>query len=265
MAGANGASMEFHDAANIFPIDDENITTLADDIRANGQQVEIELLDGKVLDGRRRWLACQMAGKKPRTKTVEVADPVAYVLSLNLHRRHLSTSQASACAARAASLRETIEADAKERQKLSKGRGQKGGANCPDLNDAGRSRDKIGEMFGISGKSVDRATRVLSEGIPELVKSLDSGKVSVNKAAYIATHEPEMQSDLLEAELSKKQATQQRAKPKSEESEPQPGERRGVGIIKANEAINSLSRIPKNDALRKRGFQLVTDWIKHNR
>jgi ParB-like chromosome segregation protein Spo0J len=40
---------------------------------------------------------------------------------------------------------------------------------------------------------------------------------------------------------------------------------KGVGIIRGHEAINCLIRIPKNDALRKRGFQVVTDWIRHNR
>jgi hypothetical protein len=43
------------------------------------------------------------------------------------------------------------------------------------------------------------------------------------------------------------------------------GEVRGVGVTRANEAINCLIRIPKNDALRKRGFQIVTDWIKANK
>jgi hypothetical protein len=37
-----------------------------------------------------------------------------------------------------------------------------------------------------------------------------------------------------------------------------------VGVIKANEAVNCLKAIPKSDALRKRGFQIVSDWIKHN-
>jgi hypothetical protein len=52
--------------------------------------------------------------------------------------------------------------------------------------------------------------------------------------------------------------------PKPEEEKPE-GERRGKGVILANEAINCLTRIPKNDALRKRGFQIVTDWIKANK
>ena len=39
---------------------------------------------------------------------------------------------------------------------------------------------------------------------------------------------------------------------------------KGVGVYRAHEAINSLTRIPKNDALRKQGFRLVTDFIRRN-
>ena len=55
-----------------------------------------------------------------------------------------------------------------------------------------------------------------------------------------------------------------RAKP-AKLKEPKEGELQGVGVFRANEAINCLSRIPKNDALRKRGFQIVTDWIRRNK
>jgi hypothetical protein len=40
---------------------------------------------------------------------------------------------------------------------------------------------------------------------------------------------------------------------------------RGVGVALANEAINCLIRIPKNDALRERGFEIVADWVESNR
>ena len=36
------------------------------------------------------------------------------------------------------------------------------------------------------------------------------------------------------------------------------------GISKSHEAINSLTRIPRDDPLRERAFQIVGDWIDHN-
>jgi hypothetical protein len=38
----------------------------------------------------------------------------------------------------------------------------------------------------------------------------------------------------------------------------------GVGMNRAAEAVSCLMRIPKDDALRKRGFQYVRDWLDHN-
>ena len=81
------AQMEFHEAANIFPLDDEHIDELAKDIREQKQQVPIEIFDGKIIDGRRRYMACKIAGVEPSTRRVSPTDPIAYVLSLNLHRR----------------------------------------------------------------------------------------------------------------------------------------------------------------------------------
>lgn len=108
-----GKAMEIHEAANIFPIDDEHISDLAADIKKNGQKVAIELFEGKIIDGRRRFKACQVAGIEPLTKNVLPEDPISYVLSLNLHRRHLNPSQLAMVGARA---REIYDREAKERQ-----------------------------------------------------------------------------------------------------------------------------------------------------
>jgi hypothetical protein len=49
--------------------------------------VPIALLNGKVLDGRWRLWACEIAGVKPIMKEVQTDDPIAHVVSLNLRRR----------------------------------------------------------------------------------------------------------------------------------------------------------------------------------
>lgn len=255
--------MEFHEAANIFPLDDEHLDELVDDIKQHGQRISIEIFEGKIIDGRRRWLACKKAGVTPRIVEVSPDDPVAYVLSLNLHRRHLTASQAAMCAQRA---RAMYDQAAKERQKLSEGRGKKGENNCSDLN-KGQARDQVGRAFGISGGTVDRAAKVVKDGIPEIAKAVDDGRITVFKGSQIAANPPELQRPLLDAAVSSNN------KLRSPRAEPpicqHPSERKdgmaGVGIIRANEAINALSRIPRNDISRKRGFQLVSDWMKANR
>ena len=49
--------------------------------------------DSLLLDGRNRLAACQLAGVEPRFETLDGQDPVAYILSSNIARRHLSKGQ----------------------------------------------------------------------------------------------------------------------------------------------------------------------------
>jgi hypothetical protein len=260
--------LQFHEAANIFPlINGEEFDGLVEDVRKNGQRESIKLLDGKILDGRNRYRACLLANCNPKLETVSVDDPVAYVLSLNLHRRHLTPSQASMCAARA---RDIYEQQAKERQKVRKG-DQAGASpeNLPELK-TGDARDAAGKAFGVSGKSVDHAKRVIEQGIPELAIAVDSGRMAVSTAAILATESEEVQR--AEIEHPKRNRTYKPGlgggaiEPKEEiKEEPPEGEVRGVGVRRAHDAIACLKKIPKNDLLRKRAFQIVSDYIKQNR
>lgn len=251
-------SLEFHEAANIFPLDDENLDSLAEDIRKNKLLTPIETLDGKIIDGRRRWHACRLANVKPTFKAVKVDDPVSYVLSLNLHRRHLSETQRAMVGAKARSIYDEA---AKERQKKSHGQGVKGPVNLPDLK--GDARDAVGKALGVSGKSIDYARNVLAGGTPKLIAAVESDKVAVSTASRMASSPAEEQDAWVDSASKTKRPRIKEV----EEPEPETNgtERKGKGVILANEAINCLIRIPKNDALRKRGLQIVTDWIKKNR
>lgn len=111
----------------------------------------------------------------PTFRAVTVSDPVAYVLSLNLHRRHLTPSQLAMVGARA---REIYDKQAKDRQKRKPHSVQE---NLPEQK--GQSRDAVGKTVGVSGKSIDHATRVIEKGIPELAQAVDEGKMAVSTAA----------------------------------------------------------------------------------
>jgi hypothetical protein len=84
-----------------------------------------------------------------------------------------------------ARVREQYDLAAKERQKRSKGRGQKGPANLPDLKSSD-SRDQAGNAVGVSGKSIDAATKVLKKGSKALHLAVDTGGLSVTAAAKLA-------------------------------------------------------------------------------
>ena len=250
---------EFHEAANIFPLDDEHLESLAADIKANGQHVSIEIMDGKILDGRRRSLACRIAGVEPVTRAVSLDDPVQYVLSLNLHRRHLTPSQASMCAARA---RDIYERQGNENMKA--GGATKGKENLPYPQ--GQARDAAGKAFGVSGKSVDHAKRVIEKGIPELAKAVDSGRIAVSTAAILATEPAEEQKAAIERQADRNYSKMAgREKPAAEPVTPRhPGEHNKselFAINKADVAITQLKGIPAGNDYRDAAFDRVTKWI----
>jgi hypothetical protein len=229
----------------------------------------VELLDGKVIDGRRRLRACEIAGVTPQTKAVSVSDPVAYVLSLNLHRRHLTPSQLSMVAART---RSYYEEQAKQRQVRKPADSVV--ENLPQQTaDNARARDAAGKAVGVSGKSVDYATRVLQKGVSELVSAVDEGRIAVSTAAIIANDPPDAQRDAASRANRKYRPTKDGSEfgatatplPEPDPVSDSKTESRGVGVRRGHEAVDCLKRIPKIDPLRLRGFQIVSDWIKQNR
>jgi len=66
---------------------------LVADIEAHGSGRQFVTFEGKILDGRNRLAACKLTGVEPRFKEFTGNDPLSYVISLNLNRRHLSESQ----------------------------------------------------------------------------------------------------------------------------------------------------------------------------
>lgn len=87
--------LEIHPFAENFPpMQDEEIKGLIDDIKTSSLQEPILLYEGKILDGRNRYRACAELGIEPPTHHWDgKGDPLDYVVSRNLHRRHLTTGQ----------------------------------------------------------------------------------------------------------------------------------------------------------------------------
>jgi ParB-like chromosome segregation protein Spo0J len=85
-------TLEFHPLADVFPLmEGAEFKALVADIKANNQRDPIVLFKGQILDGRNRYRACLELGIKPEVVKgdIWVGDPAAYVISVNIRRRHL--------------------------------------------------------------------------------------------------------------------------------------------------------------------------------
>ncbi len=146
------------------------------DIDQYGQREPVWLYEGKVIDGRHRVRACDELGRQPRTEVYDGFDAVAFVVSLNLHRRHLSESQRSLVGAKIANL----------------SHGQKRADTAIAVTQSDASA-----QLNVSEDSIQRAKKVIADGSDELVHAVESGKVSVSAAATIAQAPKEQQREIV--------------------------------------------------------------------
>jgi N6-adenosine-specific RNA methylase IME4 len=217
-------NIEFHPLANIFPlIEGYEFAGLVDDIRTHGLRKPVVLFESRILDGRNRYRACLAADIECRFETYTGDDPISYVISLNLRRRHLDESQRAMVAAKLATLR--------------LGDNQHAPIGAP-------SQDKAADLLNVGRRTVQRAREVQEQGAPELVQAVERGTVSVSAAADIATLPRNEQGDIVargEREILQATLTIRARK----------GEQRRVARLqrlvetsKGNTALNTTRRFP---------------------
>lgn len=177
------AAISVHPAAELFPLmHGHEFAELVADIAEHGQRDAIVMTpDGQLLDGRNRWRACAKAGITPVMRT-ESSEPWSYVISTNVHRRHLNESQRAMIGARMASRKS----------------GFQGHQSNVSIDTAGPppTRDEAAALLNIGSASISRARKVLREGIPEVIDLVQDGVVSVYPADRVVTQlTPEQQSE----------------------------------------------------------------------
>jgi hypothetical protein len=168
--------LEFDPVAEIFPLmQGPEFDALVEDIKTNGLREPITMLGGKILDGRNRYLACRALGIEPtyRTGYIGTGTPLNYVVSLNLHRRHLDESQRAMVATKVATMKQ--------------GRPESKVANLQVKN---ITQSEAAKMLNISERSISSARKVLASGNPDLIKAVEQGELAVSKAAKIVEADP---------------------------------------------------------------------------
>jgi hypothetical protein len=165
--------MKNHPLAELFPnMEGAEFASLVEDIRAHGQVQPLVMYQGKILDGRNRARACEKIGIKPKTVDYRGTDPLGYVLSLNLARRHLNESQRAMVAARVSEW-SSAGGDRRSADQA---------ANLPN----GPTQAEAAQKLNVSERSVRNARKVVEHGTSALKKSVERGEMPVSTAAKLA-------------------------------------------------------------------------------
>jgi N6-adenosine-specific RNA methylase IME4/ParB-like chromosome segregation protein Spo0J len=176
----------FHPLANLFPLlEGAEFDELVADVRDHGVREPIWIYEEKILDGRNRYRACLAAGVEPTFQPFLDDDPLAFVISLNLRRRHLSESQRAMVAAKLATLKDGQRADLVE----------------------GLPIGRASELLNVGERTVARAREVQERGALELVQAVERGEISVAAAANVACLSLEAQRELLLSQFDKREVT----------------------------------------------------------
>jgi ParB-like nuclease domain len=158
---------EFHPLADIFPmLEEQDLKALAEDIKAKGLTEPITLYEAKVLDGRNRYRACDLAEVELRPDQFtqyKGDDALGFVISKNLHRRHLNESQRAMIAAEIANMPQGFRSDQPS-------------ANLRKV----ISVPEAAELLNVSPRSVATAKTIEA---PDLQDAVKAGKKTVHAAS----------------------------------------------------------------------------------
>ena len=165
MTEKNNQMIELHPLCTYFPrMSDDEFNALKDNIQDNGQTHPIYTLDGMILDGGNRYRALCELGIDPVIIEYTGSNPTQFILSSNLHRRHLTQGQSAAIVSASQSW---VNAQAESQLR-----------STAQL-DTATARAK---QSGAGQRTQQLADKLVKEAPAELVKEVIDGKKSLNKA-----------------------------------------------------------------------------------
>ena len=168
--------MKLHKLAEYFPLlQGDEFDLLVQDIKDHGQLEPIVTVNDEILDGVNRWRACEQLGIEPITEAYKGNDPLSYVISLNIRRRHLDVSQRAMLATE---MLPEFEAEAAKRQGRKRTSPSADGELEIDNRGWASAARQVSKEFGVSAPTVERAKRVKAQA-PEEVEAIIRGEKTV--------------------------------------------------------------------------------------
>jgi len=205
---ANSQAITNHRYADIFPMmNEDDFNRLMEDVRENGLQEPIWLYEGKILDGRNRYKACQELGIAPELRKYQGGDPLKFVMSLNLARRHLNSSQ---CAFVALEVERVLAEEAKERQiengknnalnltQFQECRNQEKIPDSGDVKPEPQARDKAASIVGNTNARYVQDAKKIEREAPEVKELVMAGAVNMADAVKLTKLEPDKRAVAVE-------------------------------------------------------------------
>jgi hypothetical protein len=206
--------LEEHPLASLIPpMRADDYAALRDDIAMNGLLQPIVLHDGKILDGRHRYRACLELGVEPRTSVYDGDAPLAYVVSANIARRHLTADQRAVLAVR---LKAPLAEEARRRQHAAGQFGTLGGrghrredrAHASAPSDGAAAKTLVSNLiqgFFPPGTTGTRSTR--TQQTLAALAGVSTGYIAY--ADYLQRHAPEEAERVLRGEVTVEKAYKQ--------------------------------------------------------
>ena len=170
--------LKIHPLALLIPVMQEgDRSRLKEDIRIHGVNEALWLHEGKVLEGRTRYGICLELGIKPDFKAFKGAcSPRTFVLSMNIHRRHLTPSQLAAFGVE--ELLEDLEKEAKERKRTNMNSVH---TQKVEYAQKGESAELLGKFLKVNKQYIYDA-KSIKEKSPETFKKIVSGDLTISEA-----------------------------------------------------------------------------------
>jgi len=177
-----------HELSKIIPsMSEEEYRNLKEDIKQNGLINPIVLYEEKIIDGRHRFHACKELKIEIKTEEYKGKQPLTYIISQNIKRRHLTPSQLATIAVE---LLPELEKEAKERLVTSTGGKYPRPTTKLSQVDQGESREHASKLLGVGTSYISEAKALKEENKPlfdevrEGKKSIPEAKREIRKANY---------------------------------------------------------------------------------